>query len=106
MTQMADEARAMQGSHEPAEAPDAPWLHSHYTAELDEFDVVERPSHYNQGEYEVIDIIQDKLTHEQYIGYLLGNCYKYSMRWQYKGGVEDLKKNQWYLNRLLEILND
>jgi UTP-glucose-1-phosphate uridylyltransferase len=101
---MADEAEAMQGNHEPAEAPDAPWLHSHYTLELDEFDVVERPAHYNQGNLEVIDVIEDKLTKDQFIGYCMGNVYKYTMRFQYKGGFEDLAKAKWYHDRAMQAM--
>jgi hypothetical protein len=104
---MADEYQAMQGNHEPSEAPDAPWLHTHYTTELDEFDIVQRPAHYNQGQFEVIDVIEDKLTPEQFRGYLEGNVLKYILRHQYKGHPkQDLQKAQWYLNRMVETFND
>ena len=37
------------------------------------------------------------------IGYLEGNIIKYISRWKDKGGVEDLKKAQHYLQKLIEV---
>lgn len=55
---------------------------------------VEHPSHYNQGKYEVIDVINDwKLN------FNLGNAIKYIARADYKNNaIEDLKKAVFYLN--------
>lgn len=36
------------------------------------------------------------------IGYLEGNIIKYVSRWKDKGGVEDLRKAQHYLSKLIE----
>jgi len=36
------------------------------------------------------------------IGYLEGNIIKYISRWKDKGGIEDLKKAQHYLQKLIE----
>jgi len=36
------------------------------------------------------------------LGYHEGNVVKYVSRWRLKGGVEDLQKARWYLNRLIE----
>lgn len=60
------------------------------------------PNHYKQGNIEVIDFILDqKLT------YIEGNIIKYVSRYKYKNGLEDLKKAQWYLNKLmLEMTKD
>ena len=65
-------------------------------------DPVNSPAHYGQGTIEAIEYIEDFLTEEEYIGYLRGNIAKYMHRWRYKNGVEDLKKAQWYLNKLIE----
>jgi hypothetical protein len=65
-------------------------------------DNVNNPAHYGQGKIEAIDYIEDFLTEEEYQGYLRGNIAKYLHRFKYKNGVEDLKKAQWYLNRLIE----
>ena len=70
-------------------------------------DVVNHPSHYTDGEIECIDAIEAQLTAEEYRGYLRGNCAKYLWRCMLKGKpVEDLKKCQWYLERLLQAFKD
>jgi hypothetical protein len=68
-----------------------------------QFDPVERPQHYGQGEIECIDYIQDFLSYNEYVGYLRGNMAKYLHRWRYKNGLEDLNKARWYLDRLAEL---
>ena len=65
-------------------------------------DNVNNPKHYGQGDIECIDYIADFLSYEEYVGYLRGNTAKYLHRWRYKNGLEDLKKAQWYLNRLVQ----
>lgn len=67
-------------------------------------DLVNHPPHYNQGDVECIDAIRAMLSHEEYIGYLRGNSLKYRWRFRFKNGVEDLKKAEWYEERLLEVL--
>ena len=37
------------------------------------------------------------------LGYLEGNIVKYVSRWKDKGGVDDLRKAQHYLSKLIEI---
>lgn len=55
----------------------------------------EPPSHYTQGDIEVIDYIEDKK-----LGYRLGNVVKYVSRAGHKDdAIKDLKKASWYLNR-------
>lgn len=66
-------------------------------------DNVNHPIHYI-GKVEVIDYIEDKLTPEQFEGYLIGNVMKYMSRYQKKNGLEDLKKGSWYLNKLINTL--
>jgi len=55
------------------------------------------PNHYKRGDIEVIDFILD-----QNFNYLEGNIIKYVSRYKDKNGLEDLKKAQWYLNRLIK----
>lgn len=69
-------------------------------------DKVNSPSHYGQGSIECIEYIEDFLTREEFIGYLRGNIAKYLHRWRYKNGLEDLKKAQWYQNKLIEVVDD
>ena len=54
-------------------------------------DIVNHPSHYANASVECIDAIEASMNGEQMAGYLRGNVQKY-----------DLKKAQWYLNRLVE----
>jgi len=65
-------------------------------------DPVNRPSHYSFGEIECIDAIRAQMSREEFTGYLRGNCAKYLWRYRSKGGVESLRKAQWYLNKLIE----
>jgi hypothetical protein len=69
-------------------------------------DNVNNPSHYGQGSIEAIEYIKDFLTKEEYIGNLRGNIAKYLHRWRYKNGIEDLKKARWYLERLIEEVEE
>ena len=55
------------------------------------------PSHYQQGDIEVIDFILD-----QKMTYTEGNIIKYLCRYKFKNGIEDLRKAQWYLETLIE----
>jgi hypothetical protein len=67
-------------------------------------DSVNHPSHYTFYKKEVIDIIKDCLTPEEFKGYLKGNLIKYRMRAGLKNDRdEDLKKSNWYQDRLKEI---
>ena len=64
---------------------------------------VNHPNHYNAYSREVIDTLQGSMTPDEFKGYLKGNIMKYVTRYQFKNGVEDLKKAQWYLTKLTEI---
>ena len=73
--------------------------------EEEEEDVVNSPSHYNTGNIECIEAIEDSMSPAAFKGYLKGNCMKYLWRYDYKGKpVEDLKKAGWYLSRLIEMV--
>ena len=60
-------------------------------------DLVNAPPHYTHGPMEVIDVIEGFE-----LPYHLGNVVKYVLRYKHKGGVEDLKKARWYLDRFIE----
>ena len=66
-------------------------------------DNVNHPAHYTEGGIECIEAIEAQLTPEEYRGYLKGNVAKYLWREKHKGGIESLKKAQWYLNRLVDL---
>lgn len=67
-------------------------------------DAVNHPSHYNYGDIEVIDFIEQ--VTEQYEdgfdAYIVGNALKYLARSPHKNGLEDVKKAVWYLERLIK----
>lgn len=64
---------------------------------------INHPMHYTQGKIECIDAIAAAVTGLSGIeAVLVGNIIKYVWRYRHKNGVEDLKKAQWYLDRLVE----
>jgi hypothetical protein len=67
-------------------------------------DNVNSPNHYRQGEVECIDAIQSALTPEEFRGYCKGNALKYVWRERHKGGEESIRKAQWYLDRLANLI--
>ena len=82
---------------------DAAMAKSHYWANSKQEDVVAKPYHYNTGNIECIEAIEESMSEFAFKGYLKGNCMKYLWRYDYKGKpVEDLQKAQWYLARLLK----
>ena len=73
-----------------------------------EEDAVTHPSHYiSQSGIESIDVIKAFIWDlPGYSAYATGNILKYIMRWSHKNGVEDLKKARWYLNDLIDHLEN
>ncbi len=69
-------------------------------------DNVNHPQHYTQGGIETIDYLQAKMTKEQFEGYLLGNILKYVSRYPHKNGVEDLQKAEWYIDKLIGVIEN
>lgn len=72
--------------------------------DVQRYDAVHHPSHY-VGQIEVIDFIRDKLTPEEYKGYLKGNILKYIARAGKKKTAypaEDLEKAEVYLKWLIK----
>ena len=68
-------------------------------------DMVNNPPHYNQAGVECIVAIR-AATDEGYQYYLQGNIIKYLWRYRYKNGVQDLEKAKWYLDKLIEEIDD
>jgi len=66
-------------------------------------DFVNHPPHY-QGSIECIDAIEASMSAEAFKGALKANVIKYVWRYEGKGGVESLQKAQWYLNRLIAVV--
>ena len=76
-------------------------------AEKEAEDMVTAPRHYNTGNIECIDAIEESMSSHAFKGYLKGNCMKYLWRYDYKGKqVEDLQKAGWYLNKLTDMVTE
>ena len=70
-------------------------------------DEVNSPSHYTNGSQEAIDIIEDAIEPAPSVtaGFLQAQVLKYLLRvWLKNNPLQDLKKAQWYLTRLIDSL--
>ena len=66
-------------------------------------DAVNHPSHYNYGDIEVIDFIEQVTQHyNPNVAYHIGNAIKYLARSPHKNGKEDVDKARWYIERAFE----
>jgi len=81
------------------------WLKLAGTGEEDR---VNSPSHYTAGSQEAIVTIEEAIEHAPAVSYgmLQGQVLKYLLRvWHKDNPLEDLKKAQWYLNRLIQKMD-
>ncbi|EIX3645000.1 DUF3310 domain-containing protein [Salmonella enterica subsp. enterica serovar Montevideo] len=70
-------------------------------------DNVNHPDHYTQGGVECIDAITAATANKTGIeAVCVANVIKYLWRYELKNGEEDVKKAQWYLNRLVAELEN
>lgn len=70
-------------------------------------DNVNNPTHYTQGEIECIDCIKAATVNKVGIeAFCVGNAIKYLFRYENKNGLEDVYKSQWYINRLIQELEE
>ena len=66
-------------------------------------DMVNHPPHYNKGNIEVIDFIDD----QEHLGYHRLQAIRYICRSPFKGTeIQDLEKAIWYLERRKSILEE
>lgn len=72
--------------------------------EADLEDVVTAPNHYTEGMPEGIEVRDIIKAQGFWKEFCAGNVIKYNLRWQYKNGVEDLKKMLQYGQWLVEEL--
>lgn len=71
-----------------------------------EQDFVNHPNHY-QGKVECIDAIESAVAGKTGLSAVCtANVIKYLWRCERKNGLEDLKKAQWYLNKLIEHMEE
>lgn len=65
------------------------------------------PAHYVlEDGSDSMDLIAKILGREQFKGFLRGNALKYLIRYEQKGGIEDLRKALDYIERLVELEED
>jgi hypothetical protein len=70
-------------------------------------DMVNSPAHYTSGRVEVIEIIEDAVEEapSAQAAVMQANALKYLLRlWHKENELQDAKKAQWYLNRLISLL--
>lgn len=60
-------------------------------------DVINTPAHYTNGSIEPITYIEANA-----MDFIEGNVIKYVTRYKFKNGLEDLKKAEFYLKRLID----
>ncbi len=72
-------------------------------------DLVNHPEHYKLNkEFEVIDIIDSHVDgiNDGREAVYSSHVLRYILRYRQKGGLESLKKAQWYLNRQIDYMEE
>ncbi len=71
---------------------------------MSDSDIVNHPKHYTQGKIECIDAIESAVSTLSGIDAVCtANVIKYIWRWKHKNGSQDLRKAQFYLNKLIDL---
>lgn len=66
-------------------------------------DAVNHPDHYNSGKHECFDEMLALFGVDAVMAFCRCNVYKYRYRAADKNGAEDLRKADWYMDRLIEL---
>lgn len=70
---------------------------------MSNIDNVNHPQHYTSGKVECIDALEAATSELKGIeAVCTANAIKYLWRWKLKNGSEDLKKARWYLDKLIQ----
>ena len=64
---------------------------------------INHPSRYAGGKFECIEVMADVFGKEAVKDFCLLNAFKYIWRQEKKGGIEDVKKAVWYLDKYIEL---
>ena len=68
---------------------------------------VDHPAHYNQAGIECIDALKAATINKPpFEAVCVANAIKYLWRYEDKNGLEDVRKAEWYINRLIKELED
>lgn len=71
---------------------------------MSDSDIVNHPKHYTQGKIECIDAIEAAVSELSGLDAVCtANVIKYVWRWKHKNGLIDLRKAQWYLEKLINL---
>ena len=71
---------------------------------MSDSDIVNHPKHYTRGKIECIDAIESAVADLSGLDAVCtANVIKYIWRWKHKNGSQDLRKAQWYLNKLIDL---
>ena len=70
---------------------------------MKEFDNIERPEHYTDGNFECIDVMIETQGKQAVMSFCICNAFKYIYRASRKNGIEDIMKARWYLNKYIEL---
>lgn len=60
-------------------------------------------NHYTEMPIQPWELMEEVLSHEEFIGFLKGNVIKYSLRAGRKEGSDDVAKAKHYLKKLQEV---
>ena len=72
-----------------------------------DFQIVINPPHYTSGDIECIDAIHNAVRCKPaFEAVLVANVIKYLWRYEEKGGLQDVEKARWYLERLLAHIKE
>ena len=66
-------------------------------------DMVNHPTHYISGKIECIDAMLEAFGASEVESFCKLNAFKYIWRANHKGGLEDIKKAVWYLNKYISL---
>lgn len=72
---------------------------------MNDFDKVEKPSHYHKNGMDTFTFLENGFKPEIARGFYIGNIIKYLQRAEVKGGLEDYKKAAKYMQTLLDFEN-
>lgn len=64
---------------------------------------INHPTRYKHGDYECVDVMVDVFGKEATQYFWLLSAFKYIWRKDFKGGVQDIKKARWSLDKWLEL---
>ena len=82
-------------------------LEKERTLAKEKVDLVNQPPHYKKNKVQAIKVIEAGLGDQGFQDYLLGQVFKYLLKFKHKGKpIEVLEKAEWYENKLMEVLKN